>query len=305
MPAQAPPVTSAPAAGPPTALTSAGAAELAARHGLAPMGVRPSLPAYLRQLWGRRHFVRTLATSKAYARNQGSYLGQLWSLLTPLINAVVYYLIFGGLLDLKGGVDNFPAFLVIGIFLYRFTTSSITAGSRSLLQNTNLLRSLHFPRAVLPASAVLAELATLAPALVVMLAIVLATGERPRWSWLLLAPAIAVQWLWNTGCAFFMARLGARIPDLTNLLPFALRILMYVSGVFFSVDHYTHKLPHWVGNAMVYQPLGVYLSLARSCLLEQFPMDATMWWAGVGWAVLFVVAGFIVFWRAEETYGRD
>ncbi len=281
------------------------AAALAARHGLTPMGVRPSFTDYCRKLWARRHFVRTLATSKAYARNQGNYLGQLWSLLTPLTNAGVYYVIFGVLIGTRAGVENFVAFLVIGVFLYRFTTTSITAGARCLPANTNLLRSLHFPRAVLPASAVLAELATLAPALIVLVGIVLATGERPRWAWLLLPFAIAVQWLWNTGTAFLMARLTARIPDLSNLLPFALRILMYVSGVFYSVDRYTSELPEWVGLAMTYQPLAVYLSLARSCLLAEFPLDPTMWLIGLGWAVLFLIGGFVIFWRAEETYGRD
>ncbi|GAB3590553.1 ABC transporter permease [Angustibacter peucedani] len=279
------------------------AAELARRYGLTQMGVRPGLVDYVRKLWQFRYFIRTLATSKAYARNQGSYLGQLWSVLTPLINATVYYFIFGVLLGTRGGIENFPAFLVVGVFLYRFSTSSINAGARCLTQNMSLVRSLHFPRAVLPAATVLTELTTLAPALFVMVLIVLVTGEAPRWEWLLLPVAVAMHWLWNTGLAFMMARVTTRIPDLTNLLPFALRILMYVSGVFFSVDHYVGHGA--LGKVMTYQPLAVYLQLARSCLLEQFPIVWSMWLVGLGWAVLFVLVGFLLFWRAEESYGRD
>ncbi len=278
-------------------------AELARQYGLTQMGVRPPLGEYLRQLWGRRHFITTLATSKAYARNQGSYLGQLWTVLTPLINAAVYFFVFGVLLGTRGGVENFPAFLVIGVFLYRFTTNSVTAGARCLSKNYSLVRSLHFPRAVLPASTTLTELATLTPALLVMVTIVLITGERPRWTWLLLPFAVAMHWLWNTGMAFIMARATSRIPDLTNLLPFVLRILMYVSGVFFSVDHYVGD--GLLGKVMTFQPLAVYLGLARSCLLEQFPIQPLMWWVGLGWAIAFLIAGFLLFWRAEETYGRD
>jgi teichoic acid transport system permease protein len=278
-------------------------AELAARYGLTQMGVRPPLGDYLRRLWLRRHFIRTLATSKAYARNQGSYLGQLWAVLTPLINAAVYYFVFGILLGTRGGIANFPAFLVIGVFLYRFTTNSVTAGARCIGNNISLVRSLHFPRAVLPAATVLTELATLAPALFVMVAIVLVTGERPRWEWLLLPFVVALHWVWNTGLAFVMARATSRIPDLTNLLPFALRILMYVSGVFFSVDHYVGD--GLLGHVMTYQPLAVFLGLARACLLEQFPLDPVMWLVGAGWALLFLVAGFLLFWQGEETYGRD
>jgi teichoic acid transport system permease protein len=55
-----------------------------------------------------------------------------------------------------------------------------------------------------------------------------------------------------------------------------------------------------------YQPVAVYLTLARSCLLPQeSSLDLTMWAVGVGWAVLFLVGGFLFFWRAEERYGRD
>ncbi|WP_426562381.1 ABC transporter permease [Angustibacter sp. McL0619] len=283
--------------------TGKDAAELAARYGLSPMGIRPGLIEYIGQLWSRRYFVSTLATSRAYARHEGNYLGQLWSVLTPMLNAAVYYFIFGVLLGTSRGVDNFPAFLVIGVFLFRFTTSSIISGSRSLLSNTSLLRSLHFPRAVLPAANVMAELAHLGPAILVMVGITVITGEQPKWTWLLLPFVIAMQWLFNTGMAFMVARATVRIPDLTNLLPFTLRLLMYVSGVFFSVDHYVGDTP--LGHLMTYQPVAVYLSLARGCLLDQFTPEPVMWAFGFGWAVLFLVGGFVLFWRGEETYGRD
>jgi teichoic acid transport system permease protein len=78
---------------------------------------------------------------------------------------------------------------------------------------------------------------------------------------------------------------------------------MYVSGVFFSVDHYVGD--GLLGHVMTYQPLAVFLGLARACLLEQFPLDPVMWLVGAGWALLFLVAGFLLFWQGEETYGRD
>ncbi|MGL5857338.1 MAG: ABC transporter permease [Angustibacter sp.] len=299
-------------------LESMPAAELAARYGLTRMGVRPGLSSYLGALWSRRHFIRTLATSKAYARNQGNYLGQLWALLTPLINAGVYYVIFGLLLSADGGLPPgvYPAFLVIGVFLYRFSSSSLTAGARCMTKNLPLLRSLHFPRAVLPTATVLSELATLGPALVVMLGIVVATGQAPQWKWLLLMPLVLLHWLWNTGVGFIMARLGDRIPDLNNLLPFALRILMYASGVFFAVGHYAANLPWpWLSSVLEWQPLAVYLDLARSSLIEAAPAtfgdptifdpDPAKWLAGAGWAMVFLIGGFLYFWRGEETYGRD
>lgn len=284
-------------------LAAGDAAALAEEHGLARIGSRPALGAYIRSLWSRRYFIGVLATSRAYARNQNTYLGQLWALLNPLLWAGVYLFVFGVLLDTSRGVDNFIGFLVIGVFMFRFTSSSVTAGAKAITSNLALVRSLHFPRALLPMSIVLAELATLVPAVLVLCVIVLITGEPLTWSWLLFPVAVIVQWIFNTGFSFILARLVAQARDLLNVLPFVLRGLMYTSGVFFSIDHYVGT--GVLGSVLAYQPVAVYLTLARSCLLQDFPPDPLVWGFGVGWALLFAVGGFLFFWRAEEKYGRD
>ncbi len=73
-----------------TAVISMQAEELAARYGLRRVGTRSSLGGYVRVLWSRRHYITVLPTPKAYSRSQNNYLGQLWSVLNPLILAAVY-----------------------------------------------------------------------------------------------------------------------------------------------------------------------------------------------------------------------
>jgi teichoic acid transport system permease protein len=125
------------------------------------------------------------------------------------------------------------------------------------------------------------------------------------WYWLLLPVAVLLTWVFSTGCAFISARLVAQTPDIDNLLPHVIRILMYGSGVIFSVDRFVSKFS-W-GWLMEYQPVAVYLYLVRSSILNEtaYPPDAFMWLLGVIWAVLFAVVGFLFFWAGEERYGRD
>ncbi|MFI8307343.1 ABC transporter permease, partial [Streptomyces sp. NPDC085927] len=66
------------------------AAELAAKYGLTVSGARPSLVEYVRQLWGRRHFILTFSRAKLTAQYSQAKLGQLWQVATPLLNAAVY-----------------------------------------------------------------------------------------------------------------------------------------------------------------------------------------------------------------------
>lgn len=300
--------------------TSAERLALAKQHGLRPLNVRPPLGEYIRSLASRWAFIRVLATSTAYAKNQNNYLGQLWAVLNPILNAAVYVLIFGVLLHLSRGVSNSIAYIVIGVFMFRFVEASVSGGAKSISGKTQLLRSLHFPRAVLPMSTVLSLLTTLVPAIVVMCGITLLSGYIPTyamvhvtWWWLLLPAAVALMWIFNTGLAFIMARMVASVPDLDNIIGFFMRVLMYASGVIFPVSHYVENLgvsetaKTILTGVLDYQPIAVYLYLVRSVLMQEdaFPPSGLMWALGGVWAVVFFVIGFIVFWRGEERYGRD
>lgn len=86
--------------------------------------------------------MQSLALSRAYVENQHSYLGQLWSVLTPTLNATVYVIIFGLILQAGRGLDNTIAFIVIGTFLYRFFNESVSSGARAVTRNMNLVRSI-------------------------------------------------------------------------------------------------------------------------------------------------------------------
>lgn len=277
-------------------------ASLAAEYNLTKVGLRPSLRAYIRSLWERRSFLWVMASSRAYNRNQNNYLGQLWTILSPLTLAGVYFLVFGVLLDTRGGVDNYPAFLTIGIFIFQSMAATITAGSTSISSNISVVRALRFPRVALPLSVAISEMLTLLPAMGVMVVIVLLTGEPVAWSWLLLPLALALILLFTAGCSMIAARLVVAARDLRNLIPVAIRLLRYVSGVFFSIQHYASGV---LGLVLEYQPVAVYLSLVRSCMLDEFPVEGGLWIAGAVWAVVFFVVGFVVFWGAEERYGRD
>ncbi|MFF4051989.1 ABC transporter permease [Streptomyces chartreusis] len=283
---------------------------LAARHGLAVSGARPSLPRYIRQLWARRHFIGAFATAKLTAQYSQAKLGQVWQVMTPLLNAAVYYFIFGELLNTSRGVADYIPFLVTGVFVWTFTQSSIMAGTRAISGNLGLVRALHFPRAALPISFALQQLQQLLFSMAALFVILLCFGIPVAASWLLVLPALFLQFTFNAGVAMVMARMGAKTPDIAQLMPFVLRTWMYASGVMFSISHVTgsHKgLPSWVPELLQANPAAVYIDLMRFALIDSFhasQLPPHVWAIATGWALLAGVGGFIYFWKAEETYGR-
>jgi teichoic acid transport system permease protein len=169
--------------------------------------------------------------------------------------------------------------------------------------NQELIGSLQFPRAVLPTATVLAELFTLIPAVLVMVVVVIGSGEHFQASWLLLPFAVTLQWIFGTGIAYFFARMVVQFRDFGRLVPFVLRALMYTSGVFFSISHYVGSHAT-IGAILSHQPIAIYLELGRGALLEETQVTADAWLWGFGWAFGTLVLGFIFFWRAEEKYAR-
>ena len=245
-------------------------AALAARTGLKLSGARPTLGNYLKMLWQRRHFIIGYATARNVSMYTDARLGQIWQVLTPLLNAFVYYLIFGLLFQASKGVENYPAFLLAGVFVFAFTERSIVTGSNVMRANLQLIRALYFPRASLPLAYVLVELQQMLVGMVVLLIIVLASGEPLTWYWFLLVPAVALQTLFNTGAALIVARMGGSVADVSELIPFFLRITRYFCGVMYMVTTLPAKVPGWALQVLSLNPPAVFISLVRVALLKSY-----------------------------------
>jgi len=316
--------------------------ELSAEHGLKLSGARPPLGRYLVSLWQRRHFIWGYATARSVSMYTEARLGQLWQVLTPLLNAGVYWLIFGILFQASRGVEHYPAFLLAGVFVFAFTERSIVTGSMVMRANLQLIRALYFPRASLPLAYVLVELQQMLVGFVVLIPVMLVSGEPLTWYWFLLVPTVVLQTMFNTGAALMVARLGGSLADVTELIPFILRISRYFCGVMYMITTLPATVPEWGIKLLSLNPPAVYISLVRVALMQSYrtnspgnqPYNARLctlfhhplpghrpdpslqaychavvtnndlWVAAAVWGVGFLVLGMIFFWHAESNYGR-
>jgi teichoic acid transport system permease protein len=247
-------------------------AALAALHGLHPSAQRPSIGTYLSELARRWNFIVGFATARNVAMYTEAKLGQLWQVLAPLLNAGVYFLIFGVIIrGVSRGVPDYLAFLVIGVFVFSFTQRTFISTSKVITDSLPLIRALKFPRASLPLAYVMIELQQMLLSMAVLFVLVLAEGEPITWYWLLVVPALALLTMFNAGIGMFAARTGARVNDFAQLLPFLMRTWLYLSGVIFSiqqfvVDHSQHY--GWATTLLQVNPAAIYITLVRNALLS-------------------------------------
>lgn len=279
------------------------ARRLARTAGLREIGSRPPLGQYVRETLDRLRLAWTLARNQSAARFEGNALGSAWSVLNPLLLVASYYLIFGVLLNTRGGIGNYVGYLMSGLLVFAFATTGLGPGAKAVSGNLGLVRSLHFPRALLPLSVVVRELLNNIPTFIVLVLVLPLTKEPPSLKWLLFPVVIGLITVFNVGLSFITARLVNHSPDINNLLGPILRLLRYVSGVFFSIEAVVHKVGAF-GPFLEYQPFALALTAVRQTLLQESPINWVQLGILAAWAFGTFAAGFLFFWRGEGGYGR-
>lgn len=267
---------------------------------LRPVSGRPPLGVYLQQLWERRHFIGERAWSLAVTQNRGLLLGNLWLVLNPLMDAAIYMVIFGFLF--ASNIPNFPAYLVIGIFMFGITSRDVTSAASVMAANRGLMRAFSFPRAALPLASLVRNMIESVPSIVVMALLTIPFVGLPGAAVLLFPALYALQVLFNAGLVFAAARLCSMVPDFKKVIPVFFRFMLYGSAIMFSIDRYD-AIP-WLARIIRHNPLFLLVDGYRQLLLFDQVPPASHWLELSAWAVGVLVLGFVWFWRGEVTYGR-
>ncbi|PID97548.1 MAG: ABC transporter [Actinobacteria bacterium] len=266
---------------------------------------RTSLLQYIAQLWERRHFILADARAKAFATSRDTMLGKIWLVLRPFLDAFVYFLIFGMLLGTRRGIENFPAYLVVGVNFFTLLNLALSSGGGIVTAARNLLRAFSFPRASIVLSWSLRHLLDFLPVVLttVVFVIVMPPGVMPNWTMLLIVPITFLGWVFAVGIAFFTASLTYRFKDLKFIWPLLGRVWLYGSGVFFSIDNVVSD--PLLSSLMKANPGFHFLSMMRNILVYKTLPALNEWAYMAYWALGTLLIGFLIFWYHEESYGRE
>lgn len=268
---------------------------------------RPGLTEYIRRLWDRRHFAIADAKAHAYQRSRGTALGIAWLVVNPFLNALIYFLVFGLLLQTSRGIENFPAYLVVGLNFFRIFRTALNTGSGVMQTRNaqNLMSSFAFPRAVVVVSWTIRQFREFLPVLLATLIFIIAVPPHamPNWRWIIVIPVLFIGFVFVFGLTLLTSVITTAFPDMKFIWPLLGRFWFYVSGVFFSLNMF-ESMPV-VTTVMQINPGYVFLSMNRDLLVYQSVPSIGTWVYMIGWAVLLTLIGFLLFWSREETFGRE
>lgn len=262
------------------------------RAGLPPIG------RYIQELWHRRQFVHELARAELKSQNYATALGQLWLVINPLLNAAIY-LLLRVVLSSAGLVHGYLAHLLAGIFLYTFVSSVISQSAGSVLGGGRLILNISFPRLLLPLTQVAVAFLRFLPTVPVLAVVVAVTlHDTVSWTVLLAVPALALMTLAAAGLGFVSAVLQVYFRDFKNLLPYLLRLMLYLSPVLYFSD----EVRGTIRLVTRLNPLAPMFDAWSDCIVRGVVPDAATWAWGGFWSVLFFVGGALLFMSREREF---
>lgn len=264
------------------------------------LGARVPLRTYIREIRERLDFAVVVPAADLRALNMDTALGQLWHLLNPALLVGVYYLVFGVALKADRGADPYLAFLVVGILMFQLSSRIVQESSTAIPRNIGLLRTLQFPRAILPLSTAVGQTLAFVPSLGVIFVVSVALGAYPTERWFLMVPIFVLHFLFALGGGLVVARIGSQVQDLSQILPHVLRLAFYCSGILYSVDEFVSN--EVLREVFVVNPFYAFITATRWSLLGH---DMSSWtWASMAlWGTVTPIAGLVYFRNAEHRYG--
>jgi teichoic acid transport system permease protein len=269
------------------------------RAGLPPLGQ------YVRELWRRRAFVRELARAELKAQNYASVFGQAWLVINPLLNAFVYFFLVDILSSGRSRPPNFITHLLAGIFAYTFFSGAVSTAANSVVGGGKLILNTAFPRLLLPITQVVIAFFRFLPTLPV-LAIVIWANNRDNITWNVLwaLPAFVLLVVFTAGVGFIFATLQVYNTDFKNLLPYLLRLGLYLTPILWFVkDPVTGQLASDARRTIAtWNPLAPIFEIWSDAIVVGQTAPAGTWLRAVLISLVVFVVGFVVYVSRERDY---
>jgi ABC-type polysaccharide/polyol phosphate export permease len=254
---------------------------------------------------GRRRLIGYLVQADLHKKGADTLLGNLWWVIDPLLQMVIYVILVSVIFD-RGGPD-YPLFIFSAILPWKWFTSSVNDGITSVSGAERLVRQIQFPKLVLPVAAVMAGVANFAFGLIPLFALMLLFFRDRIEPTLLLIPVVAVvQLVFNLGVTILVAGLNVFYRDIANLARHVLRLWFYLSPALFSLEqliHATEKFPA-IQRILTLNPWATLFTAYRSVIYEGTLPD----WVSLGQvlvgSLVFLALTTLLFKRLEPAFAK-
>ena len=273
---------------------------------------RESIMKNLKELYDYRQMIFSLVKKDLRGRYKGSALGFLWTFLNPLLQLVVYSIVFSTIF--RNNIEKFYLYLFIGLLPWMFFSSSLTVGSVSVISSKDMVKKIYFPREVLPIAYVTSSFVNMLLCFLVVFVVMIVGGIDPNstfhWTALLYLPIVMiVEYVLALGFALLASALTVYFRDLEHILGIITMAWMYATPILYDVSMIQNILVEkGMGNLMhlyMLNPMTPIIVAYHQILYYGQAPDLSTLLSAVVLGLFFLILGYLVFRKLQRGFAEE
>ena len=252
-----------------------------------------------KELYQYRELLKTNVKKDIRGKYKASFLGVLWSFINPLLQVVVYWIVFPYIMRVQ--TDNYLIFLICGIIPWTWFTTSITNGTTCITNNANLIKKVYFPREILPISIVTSGLINFLISCLIIVLFVLFGGVGLSWHLIFLPLVIIVQYIISLSLVFLLSAFNVYVKDVEYMVVFLLNLFFYATPILYSSEMFSG----WFAWVFKLNPLAHLINAYRDIFyVHQVPQILNLLILLVGGLIVLILC-YIVFKKLEKRFAEE
>lgn len=260
----------------------------------------PPITIGLLRLVEYRELLRNLVLKDLKLKYRGSALGFAWSLANPLIMLVVYWVAFTYVLGVRR--QGFVFFLLVGLLAWTFFANTVNMATGTIADSGGLLKSVRFPRTVMPIATVLFNLSQYLLTFGVLLpCLLLLFGIAPSASMLAYPVILLLLVLFTSGTALMVAAASAYYRDVKHLVEVALQVLFWMTPIVYDLA----DVPERLRLPILLSPLSPFITAMHDIFYHHAWPDIAVWTTALAWSVTMFVGGITIFLSFEDRFAEQ
>jgi ABC-type polysaccharide/polyol phosphate export permease len=271
----------------------------------------------LREIASRRELLNLLVRRDLQARYRDSFLGFVWTVIRPLIQFLMYYIVLGQFLRAAAGIDDFAIYLFSGLTLFTFFSDMVFGSTGSIIGNAGLVKKIYLPREIFPLASIGAAGFMFLVQLAVLFLAALAFQALPEPVMMLwFFPSVLLILVYGVALGLLLSALNVYLRDIQYLTEVVMMLAMWASPIVYSwnmVVDAIHRLglPAWVleiyaANPITIGVLGFHKAFWGAGTDADYPPDLAlrMLIAGV-FGLIFLFISHRVFARMQGNFAQE
>lgn len=252
-----------------------------------------------KNIYNYRELLKTTVKKDIRGRYKNSFLGVIWSFFNPLLQLLVYAIVFP--LIMKNTPDNYVIFICVALIPWTYFTTTVSQASYAIIGSGNIIKKVYFPREILPISVVTSGAVNFMISTIIILAFVIFSPVGLSWYLLLYPFILLIQYILLLGISFIVSSITVYFRDLEHIIGIILMAAFYGTPIVYKLE----QLPHSLQILMQLNPMTHIINGYRDIFYyHQMPnMKALLILLGI--SIALTVVGYFIFKKLQKGFAEQ